>query len=208
MLLSQTELQLIARRVLGGQVVGYPTETVWGLAVAPEFVQVLQQRKGRDAHKPLQVSCPDVPTALALAKEHPLLGVLAQFWPGPLTVITPAADHCPAVLAPGGMVGLRLPADPLAQQLLAACGPLASTSLNPAGEAPAITFEQAKAYGLADLLLGTAQNTAGGLASTVVQLAEPGNLVVKLVRLGALPAQELTKVLDPLGVPLEWITNA
>lgn len=205
--LKDSEMVLVACRIEAGEVVGYPTETVWGLAAAPQHIGQVQRRKGRDAEKPLQVSCPDLATAFSLAEEHPLLPLLSLFWPGPLTVIAPASPACPEALAPGGLVGLRLPAHRVAQELLSACGPLATTSLNPAGQPPALTFEQAKGYGLADLLLGTPQDTAGGLASTVVQLGGPEEDVLQLVRVGALPTQELRRVLEPLGVRLIGLSD-
>ena len=186
-----------------GGVVGYPTETVWGLAARPESLRQLQERKGRDAAKAVQLSCADVTTALRLAQAHRAWVGLRVLWPGPLTVVAPAAPSCPANLAPGGQVGLRVPAHPLAQQLLQVCGPLATTSLNPAGKPAALTYAQAQDYALADLLLGGPQDVAGGEASTVIRLPPLSGDVVEVLRHGALPPAIIARALEPLGLRLE-----
>ena len=158
---EQNRLGEIARAVQvlrRGGVVGYPSETVWGLAALPASraaVERLYTLKGREASKPVQLSCLDMHQARGwLRPGQDELERLAVFWPGPLTVLAWATATCPAWLAPGGVVGLRIPAHPLIQALLAAVGgTLATTSLNPSGLPAASSHEQAQGYGLADLLL-------------------------------------------------------
>ncbi len=200
---TEQEIQQAAECLRTGGVVGYPTETVWGLAVRPESLAQLQERKGRDQAKAVQLSCADGPTALRLAQAHRAWVGLRVLWPGPLTVVAPAAPSCPRTLAPGGWVGLRVPAHPLAQALLRACGPLATTSLNPAGAPAAVTYAEAQAYALADLLLGGPEDTAGGQASTVIRLPELSGEVVTVLREGALPRAIIAGALAPLGLRLE-----
>ena len=130
---------------------------------------------------------------------------LEVFWPGPLTVLAWATETCPAWLAPGGVVGLRIPAHPVIQALLAAAGgTLATTSLNPSGLAAASNQEQARAYGLADLLLSaddddastasaapvSSRSVSSGVASTVFDLRTR-----QVLRLGAVPHSELLAAL-------------
>lgn len=186
-----------------GEVVGYPTETVWGLAAAPEHAAALYRVKGREAGKPVQVSFAQVQQALDWAEPSPALGILSTCWPGPLTVVARASARCPAELAPGGWVGLRIPAHPIAQALLGACGGvLATTSLNPAGAPPATTFQEAQAYGLTPLLLGKNSERSGGQASTVIQLSELPHQTAVLVRRGALAPELLAQLLATQGITL------
>lgn len=195
-----------------GGVVGYPSETVWGLAALPTSraaVERLYALKGREASKPVQLSCLNIQRARGwLRPGQDELERLEVFWPGPLTVLAWATETCPAWLAPGGVVGLRIPAHPVIQALLAAAGgTLATTSLNPSGLAAASDQEQARAYGLADLLLSadgddasTAQWTSAapvssrsvssGVASTVFDLRTR-----QVLRLGAVPHSELLAAL-------------
>lgn len=193
---SATQKKVLGR-IRQGAVIGYPTETVWGLAALPAHAERLSARKGREESKPLQVSCSDAASALALARPDPQLATLAQFWPGPLTIVARAAPTCPPPLSPGGWVGLRVPAHPVALELLRVCGPLATTSLNPAGQPAAQTYQQAEAYALADLLLqsGPNQNPVVGLASTVLRLPQTPGAALEVLRLGALPLSALQDAL-------------
>ncbi|MGY2893777.1 L-threonylcarbamoyladenylate synthase [Deinococcus sp. UYEF24] len=191
-----------------GGVVGYPSETVWGLAALTEraAVDCLYQLKGREADKPVQLSCLSLEHARRwLRPGQPDAERLARFWPGPLTLLAWAAADCPEWLAPGGVVGLRVPAHPVIRALLAATGgTLATTSLNPSGRPAAGTAEQARGYGLADLLLpdtllgpiwtvqdrGSSDVGSSGLASTVFDLRTR-----QVLRQGAISHAELLEAL-------------
>jgi len=193
-----------AERLRQGGVVGYPTETVWGLAAhpaQPQAVARLSALKGRDPDKPLQVSCLDAEAARSLIQEgtasSAAFAALADLWPGPLTLVLPAGAACPPALAPGGWVGLRVPDHPVAVALLRASGGLlTTTSLNPAGEAAARTFEEARAYALADLLMPPGDREAGGEASTVVRIGGNGP---EVLRGGALPVAAIHERLHRYG---------
>lgn len=185
-----------------GGVVGYPSETVWGLGVLPRFSGVLSDRKGREAGKPLQLSCPDARTALAFCVPSAALLALLELLPGPLTVVSPGRVECPPEVAPGGLVGVRVPDHGLALALLRETGPLLTSSLNPAGKVAATTFQEAQAYGLADVLLGSASEEAGGLASTVVQLPPDMSDPARILRVGAFPVARLREVLAACGMEL------
>ncbi|CAM4042074.1 L-threonylcarbamoyladenylate synthase [Deinococcus marmoris] len=170
-----------------GGVVAYPSETVWGLAILPdhpEGVERLYAVKGRAASRPVQVSCQDALAALELAQPDAALSALSTLWPGPLTLVTPALPGTPSTLAPGGLVGLRVPSHPLALALLRRCGGrLLTTSCNPSGQPPALSAAQAQDMALADFVLPDLQygnvdgRPVGGQASTVVQL--PAGVVLR-----------------------------
>ncbi|MFB9992515.1 L-threonylcarbamoyladenylate synthase [Deinococcus oregonensis] len=206
-------LQQAIAALQAGQIVGYPSETVWGLAAHAArqgAVEALTLRKGREAGKPIQVSCLDLEAVQAVAYWSPVLEALAPFWPGPLTAVTAARSACPPDLAPGGWVGVRVPDHPVIQALLAGCGGLlATTSLNPSSQAAARTFAEAQRYALADVLLSdvdTGENpdsgTTAGVASTVIQLPAAGQSVARVLRQGGLPDEVLAEALARVGVQL------
>jgi len=128
-------------RLRAGDIVALPTETVYGLAAnaldAGAVARVFAV-KGRPAHNP--VICHVAGTALArrCAAEWPLLAerLAAAFWPGPLTLVLPRAVSIPDVVTAGGYtVGIRWPAHPVMQAVIAACDfPLAAPSANLAGQ--------------------------------------------------------------------------
>lgn len=191
------ELGAAVKHLQAGGVVGYPTETVWGLAAQPEALAALYAVKGREADKPVQVSCLNVELAHTLTTGGKAFGVLSSFWPGPLTLVAPASAACAPELAPGGWVGLRIPDHPVALALLRACGGLlVTTSLNPSGKPAARTWEEARSYGLAPLLLPDGDVPARGLASTVVRLRGE---TLEVLREGALPVARLMGRLREAG---------
>lgn len=186
-----------AAHLAAGGVVGYPTETVWGLAARPDAAARLYDVKGREPGKPVQVSCADAATARTLTQGGTAFEALAPLWPGPLTLVLPASPACPPDLAPEGWVGLRVPDHPVALALLWACGGLlATTSLNPSGQPAARTYAEAQAYGLAPLLLPDGGVPAQGLASTVVRVQ---GQEMEVLRQGALPVSLLRERLRAAG---------
>jgi L-threonylcarbamoyladenylate synthase len=192
-----------------GQIIGYPSETVWGLAAhaaRPGAVEALTLRKGREAGKPIQVSCSDLEAVRRVAHWNPALEASAACWPGPLTVVTAALPGCPPDLAPGGWVGVRVPDHPVIQALLTGCGGLlATTSLNPSSHPAARTYGEAQAYALADVLLPDSLNgedAPAGVASTVIQLPATGQQTARVLREGGLPLAVLAEALARVGVHL------
>jgi L-threonylcarbamoyladenylate synthase len=168
----------------GHCVLALPTETFYGLAVAPDdpvAVDRVYTLKGRPAEKALPV------VGASIAQLESLVvvpegwrGRLEAAWPAPLTVVLPAA----ATLAAGGRtVAVRVPAHPLLRALLASVGPLTATSANRSG-GPALAraddVVRELGNGLALLLDGG--DAPGGVPSTVVDLSHGG---ARMVRQGA-----------------------
>lgn len=119
----QAAVQALAR----GDLLGLPTETVYGLAADADneaAVARIFTTKGRPANHPLIVHVADAGGALHYAGSLPAFAqrLMAAFWPGPLTLIVPRREGV-ARAAAGGQdsVGLRCPAHPVAQRVLAAC---------------------------------------------------------------------------------------
>lgn len=123
-----------------GQVVAFPTETVYGLgadATDAAAVARIFAAKDRPQFNPLIVHVPDVSAAQALI-ELPQSGMMLAeaFWPGPLTMVAPMRGHQVADLVTAGLdtLGVRVPAHPVGVALLRAVGrPIAAPSANPSG---------------------------------------------------------------------------
>ncbi|QXL84063.1 L-threonylcarbamoyladenylate synthase [Comamonas sp. NLF-1-9] len=160
MLLDGTLPASIARAVQAlarGELLGLPTETVYGLAANADdgaAVARIFSTKGRPSNHPLIVHVADRAAAGHYAASVPDFAekLMAAFWPGPLTLILPRRAGV-AEAAAGGQdsVGLRCPAHPLAQQLLAACAAhqppirgLAAPSANRFGRVSPTTAEHVR----------------------------------------------------------------
>jgi len=123
-------LERAAAELAAGELVAFPTETVYGLGARADddaAVAKIFAAKGRPADHPLIVHVNDVAGARAFASEWPASAqrLADAFWPGPLTVIVPRRPEMAAAAAGGqASVGLRCPAHPVAQALLAAAAAL------------------------------------------------------------------------------------
>src|SRR5690606_12620796 len=113
-----------------GELLGLPTETVYGLAANADNDQAVARifaAKGRPSDHPLIVHVASSEAVPRYAREVPLFAqqLIDAFWPGPLTLILPRLPHR-AQAATGGQasVGLRCPSHPVAQAVLAACARL------------------------------------------------------------------------------------
>lgn len=134
------EIALAARLLQKGELVAFPTETVYGLgadARREDSVRAVFAAKGRPADNPLIVHIADIADWAPLVREIPPLAqkLAEKFWPGPLTIILPRTERIPAVTA-GGLdsVGVRFPAHPVAQAFIKAAGvPIAAPSGNRSG---------------------------------------------------------------------------
>lgn len=137
------DIERVARRLAAGEPAVIPTDTVYGLAAdprRPDAVARLFELKGRPESNPIPLLVPDEDGARRAASGWPASArALARaFWPGPLTIVVPAAGWLPPEITAGtGAVGVRAPDHPLALALLRRLGPLACTSANRSGEPPA-----------------------------------------------------------------------
>jgi L-threonylcarbamoyladenylate synthase len=182
-------------RLAKGELVAYPTETVYGLgadAFSAEALGRLLAQKGREAERGLSVIVADADALLRYAAPLPAAAaVLARrFWPGPLTLVVPvAAARFAGVRTPHG-VGFRCSPQPSAAALArASANPIVSTSCNRSGEPPCTNAgEVQRAFGAAFPIFGG--EPATGLApSTVVAVSSLGDL--ELIREGAIAFADL-----------------
>jgi L-threonylcarbamoyladenylate synthase len=201
----------LARGAIGrGELVVIPTDTVYGVAAdafSPAAVQRLLDAKGRERTAPPPVLVPGLPTLDALADPIPdeVRALVAEFWPGGLTVILRARAMLDWDLGETrGTVALRMPSDPIALELLAETGPLAVSSANLTGEPAALTAADAEAM-LGDSVAvyldagpaGAAYpNAVEQLASTIVDATnlEHPDGKLRIVRQGVIPDDEIVRV--------------
>ena len=194
------------RRVLDTHgVLALPTETYYGLAVRPTDTAALQhlmELKGRPSDKPILVLIGSLEQLPQLVQSIPPAAALLMelFWPGPLTIVFPAAPDLPALLTAGtGTIGVRQsPLRPL-QHLLRHTGPLTGTSANRSSEPPidnAAAVQRALGAGV-DLILDGGP-TPGGLPSTMVDARDRPHLL----RAGALPTDLIRAALARQGYEL------
>lgn len=175
-----------------GQIIAYPTDTVWGLLALLEnnaACQRIYTIKGREPGKPLQVLVSDLEAALALTEPpyHEKLKRGAKLWPGPLTLIVPGRA-IPPWISPDGTVGLRMPADPVLCQLIRDLGGhVAATSLNKSGAHPVQTLAEALNFD-PDIAV-VAGSDPPGTASTVVDLVRG-----QAIREGAIPGNQVLEL--------------
>lgn len=191
-----------AEQIKSGQVLGMPTDTFYGLAADPfnlRAVERVYEIKSRSRHKPLSLLIESEEQAEMLARD-PLpdnFYILARkFWPGPLTIIVPAASRLPLkVTANTGNIAIRIPQAKIPLQVIRAAGvPITATSANLSGESECTT---------ASAVLGQLEGRIpivvdGGtspreVASTIVDLSEDGGW--RLLRQGAIPRQEIVELL-------------
>lgn len=193
-----------AQALRQGRLVAFPTETVYGLgavATSDQAVAAIFRAKGRPAYNPLIVHVADLAGAGKIADLDARAEAVARaFWPGPLTLVLPRAAHATVShLATAGLgtVAVRMPAHPLARDLLeAVLLPVAAPSANPSGRVSPTTAEHVAAdLGPAVDIVLDGGACPVGLESTVLDLsgAEP-----RLLRPGGLDRVRLEQVVGPL----------
>jgi L-threonylcarbamoyladenylate synthase len=190
----------VAAALLGGAVAAYPTETFYALGAAAfsrKAVDRVFRMKGRDVSKPLSFIVSDLDMIGEISSSLPFaFKVLAgEFWPGPLTLVLPAAAGLPErLLGPGRTIAVRIP--PLAwlrAVVRELSEPLTATSANLAGEK-----ELAEPAGVIALFDGKVDLVVdggpapGGLPSTIVDLTAPAP---RILRQGRIPAAQIEAVL-------------
>ena len=192
-----------ARRLAAGEVIGFPTETVYGLggdAMNASAVAKIFALKGRPADHPLIVHFAD-PLALdRWARDVPAPARLLakRFWPGPLTMILRKAADVPGAVTGGqDTVGLRCPSHPMARELLAefarlGSGAVAAPSANRFGHVSPTTAGHVRQEFGPGLFVLDGGPCEVGLESTIVDLSRG---IPVLLRPGAITRRDIEAVL-------------
>ncbi len=195
-----------SRYLLGGGLVGVPTETVYGLAADArneKAVRNIFAVKGRPLLDPLIVHCDSLETVSVYCKVTERVRKLAaDFWPGPLTLVLPRRNdsRIPAVVSAGlPTLAVRIPAHPVFLDLLSNLRILiAAPSANPFGYvSPTRASHVVESLGdRIDAVLdgGPCEH---GLESTILSVGEEGSF--KLLRAGPIPVKDLE---TSVGVPI------
>ncbi len=189
-----------------GQLVAFPTETVYGLganALDPQAVNLIYAAKGRPGWNPLIVHVADRSAAERLILAWPATAepLIRRWWPGPLTLVLPRSPEVPdAVTAGLETVALRVPAHPIALALLSTSGlALAAPSANRSGEVSPTTAEHvAASLGDRIPLILDAGACEVGIESTVLDLSGPEPV---LLRPGAVGREEIESLIGPVALP-------
>ncbi len=192
-------LQPAAAALAAGQLVAFPTETVYGLggdALDPAAIAAIFAVKGRPADNPLIVHVARPADLRPLTASCPPLAeaLLAAFAPGPLTLILPKADAVPAVVTAGlQTIAVRIPAHPVARRLIELAGvPVAAPSANRSGRpSPTRGWHVIEDLDGAIPYIIDAGDCEYGLESTVVDLTGP---VPEILRPGAITAEQIRSV--------------
>ncbi|MBB5640192.1 L-threonylcarbamoyladenylate synthase [Cryobacterium roopkundense] len=181
-----------------------PTDTVYGIAAdafSPGAVQNLLDAKGRDRTSPPPVLIPGVSTmdALAIDIPQPVRDLVAEFWPGGLTVILNAQPSLVWDLGETrGTVALRMPSNPVALDILKETGPLAVSSANLSGQ-PAAVDAQAAEAALGDKVAVYLDGgvSGEGAASTIVDATafESNGGMLHIVRHGVISRAAIEAVI-------------
>jgi len=187
---APTQVAEAAAAIGRGEIVAFPTETYYGLAVDALDGAALDRLfalKGRDGEKATALLVADLAMLAELCAEVPprVHALVTAHWPGPLTLALPARPDLPPAIVRDGFVAARVSSHPLAHALVVAAGrPVTATSANPAGGAPARTAAQVRAYfGTAGCHILDGGQTPGGLPSTLVRLC---GQQIEVLRAGAI----------------------
>ena len=196
-----------ARLLVAGELVAFPTETVYGLggdATNDRAVARIFEAKGRPRFNPLIVHFRNAAAARAQVTFNERAHDLAErFWPGALTLVLPRRPDCTvSLLASAGLdsLAVRVPHHAVAHALLAACGrPIAAPSANASGKISATTAEHvARSLGAQVAMILDGGRCPIGIESTVLDLAGPTPV---LLRPGGVTSEALTDVIGQLTAP-------
>ena len=182
--MQNDKLNLAVEAINNNQVVGIPTETVYGIGVNPysqEAVDKLFELKGRDEDKPLSILVSSYYDLQKLDVVSTIPEIIELYWPGPLTIVVETTkEFADGVGTKNPLsIGVRVPDNQLTIELLKITGPLAVTSANRSGENDIISnIEAQKIFGenIAEYLEGDAVHGSG---STIIDFRVDGGEILR-----------------------------
>jgi L-threonylcarbamoyladenylate synthase len=204
---AHTALSQAAEMIRSGGTVAFPTETVYGLganALDPIAVEKIFLAKQRPAWDPMIVHIADremlakVAVRVSGNAQQKIDALMDQFWPGPLTLLLPKQPAVPSIVTAGReLVGVRMPAHPVALALIAAANlPIAAPSANRFGHTSPTTAQHVMEDldGRIDLVMDGGPAWCG-VESTVIEVRDHETI---LYRPGAIPAEEIESIAGPV----------
>jgi L-threonylcarbamoyladenylate synthase len=201
---SLTAIIEAAEKLLSGDLVAFPTETVYGLgANALEGTAVAQifEAKERPQFNPLIIHVPELTIAQELGQfNEAAMNVAERFWPGPISLILPKTTNCPvSEICTAGLdtICLRIPSHPVAQDLLRRAEiPVAAPSANKSGEpSPTAPIHVKDSLGERISMILAAGKCSVGLESTVVDFTDEKPVIL---RPGAITRSDLEELLPDI----------
>ena len=178
--MTQSSLEQLIAGLQEGKLASFPTDTVPALAARPDRAEAIFAAKQRSLEKPLILmgATPEAlwPFCQGTPEEREIWQDMAQrYWPGMLTLVLPASDRVPLAMHPKDpiAIGVRIPNSPIALEILAAAGPLATTSANLSGHPPLSTLAEIETQFPQVLTLSAKEVTTvlmgSGIPSTVAR---------------------------------------
>lgn len=201
-----------AKLIKAGEVVGVPTETVYGLAGDARnsiAIKKIFEAKGRPGDNPLivHISNFDMLKSVVKSVSDDAMKLAKVFWPGPLTIILPKSDSiCAETCAGLDSVGVRMPANEIARKIIEISGvPFAAPSANISGKPSPTTAKDVfdDMDGKIPLIIDGGECKAG-VESTVVSMLSETPIIL---RPGVITAEDMEKVLDKPVKIAAAITN-
>lgn len=179
------DVSAAARALKRGEIIGFPTDTVYGLAADlydEASLERLYELKGRDGNKPVAILVSSLEQGLLLgAMSDRALELAELHWPGAVTLVVPRLDTAPEWIGDTDRrtVALRCPNHPVALAVLDEVGPLAVTSANRSGSEPVSSADGARSLFRDEVLTYLPGDAGGGAPSTMVDLTQPSEVVLR-----------------------------
>lgn len=199
---SENDLEIASLLLKSGEVVGVPTETVYGLAADAtneEAVAKIFEAKGRPADNPLIIHVSDLDMMKKYTEDIPTVvyRLAEKFWPGPLTMVLPKRSNVPDIVTAGlDTVAVRMPSNEIIRQIIKFVEkPLAAPSANLSGS-PSPTTAQHVIDDMAGRISAVVDggSCSVGLESTVITF--DGYDSVRILRPGFITPEQLRTVVD------------
>lgn len=194
---NNLDLNKAVKLLSQGEILAFPTETVYGLgadAENPAAIQKIFEVKGRPADNPLIVHISSHEMVEQFARDVPdeAVKLMEKFWPGPLTLIFKKKSSVLDVITAGlETVALRWPRHPISQQVITMAGPLVAPSANSSGKPSPTKPEHVREDFGDDFPVIEAGETEIGLESTVLDVSQ---LPFIIYRPGAVSAEDIASV--------------
>lgn len=205
--IDYTKLKEPAEAIKNGEIVVFPTETVYGIganALDENAVKKLYEIKERPLNKPISLLVSNIEMIDQVAKDisQKEYMLIKEFLPGPLTIILKKKDIVPDIVtASGDTVGIRMPKDKIALKLIEYAGvPIATSSCNISGKPSRTNLSDIMNDfdGKVDYFIDGGQSEIG-LASTVVQIVDG---VPHILREGSISEEQIKTVCKNKGCPV------
>ena len=202
---SKENIEYAANEIINGNIVAFPTETVYGLGadgLNPTAVAKIFEAKQRPSFNPLilHITSQDQLNELVRIESDKVYKLIEHFWPGPLTLVLPKKNIVPEIVTAGNpTVAVRMPQHPIAKALIEACGkPIAAPSANQFGFLSPTTAEHVeKQLGEKVEIILDGGKSEVGVESTIVEVT---NNKIWLLRHGGISIEQLKEVCDSVEI--------